>query len=92
MLPRLFIHTRRLSLRQIQTSVKKTQIVMIDQPPPTDLGNKEPGKPDDQGDQDQDQYVDTSMGREWGGPMRGGRFPEPTRFGDWERKGRVTDF
>lgn len=29
---------------------------------------------------------------EWGGPTRGGRFAEPTRFGDWERKGRCTDF
>lgn len=29
---------------------------------------------------------------EWGGPRRGGRFAEPTRFGDWERKGRCTDF
>ena len=29
---------------------------------------------------------------EWGGPRRGGRFSEPTRFGDWERKGRCTDF
>jgi hypothetical protein len=26
------------------------------------------------------------------GPMRGGRFSEPTRFGDWEQKGRCTDF
>jgi hypothetical protein len=31
-------------------------------------------------------------GREWGGPTRGGRFPEPTRYGDWERKGRCSDF
>jgi Protein of unknown function (DUF1674) len=31
-------------------------------------------------------------GREWGGPCRGGRFPEPTRYNDWERKGRCTDF
>lgn len=30
--------------------------------------------------------------REWGGPRRGGRLPEPTRYGDWERKGRCTDF
>ncbi len=30
--------------------------------------------------------------REWGGPRRGGSMPEPTRFGDWERKGRCTDF
>ena len=29
---------------------------------------------------------------EWGGPTRGGVRPEPTRYGDWERKGRVTDF
>lgn len=31
-------------------------------------------------------------GKEWGGPRRGGRLPEPTRFGDWERKGRCSDF
>ena len=30
--------------------------------------------------------------KEWGGPRRGGRFPEPTRYTDWERKGRCTDF
>lgn len=30
--------------------------------------------------------------QEWGGPRRGGRLEEPTRFGDWERKGRCTDF
>lgn len=38
---------------------------------------------------------DQSLGTdkvEWGGPRRGGRMPEPTRFGDWERKGRCTDF
>lgn len=30
--------------------------------------------------------------QEWGGPRRGGRLPEPTRYGDWERKGRCSDF
>ena len=29
---------------------------------------------------------------EHGGPTRGGRYKEPTRFGDWERKGRCSDF
>tara|TARA_A100001011_G_scaffold382775_1_gene453096 strand:+ start:9587 stop:9859 length:273 start_codon:yes stop_codon:yes gene_type:complete len=29
---------------------------------------------------------------EWGGPLRGGKLPEPTRFGDWERKGRCSDY
>lgn len=30
--------------------------------------------------------------QEWGGPRRGGTLSEPTRFGDWERKGRCSDF
>jgi len=34
----------------------------------------------------------SGFGKEWGGPCRGGRLAEPTRFGDWERKGRCTDF
>jgi hypothetical protein len=40
---------------------------------------------------DPDECLGTDK-REWGGPRRGGRLPEPTRFGDWERKGRCTDF
>lgn len=35
--------------------------------------------------------VDESTG-EWGGPTKGGREPEPTRFGDWQFNGRCTDF
>lgn len=35
--------------------------------------------------------VDPATG-EWNGPTRGGTRPEPTRFGDWATKGRVTDF
>lgn len=46
----------------------------------------------DDTDEMEDMFVDTAKGKEWGGPLRGGRFPEPTRFGDWERKGRATDF
>jgi len=40
----------------------------------------------------EDMFVQTAMGSEWGGPMRGGRLSEPTRYGDWERKGRCSDF
>ena len=51
---------------------------------------------DDEDDDDEDMemmYVRTDSDiLEWGGPLRGGRLPEPTRFGDWERKGRCTDF
>jgi hypothetical protein len=45
----------------------------------------------DEDEEDMVQMVDAKTG-EWGGPTRGGTAPEPTRFGDWERKGRCTDF
>ena len=38
-------------------------------------------------DDDMVDVVNAETG-EWGGP----RGPEPTRFGDWEVKGRCTDF
>ena len=53
---------------------------------------------DDDSDEDdeddmEDMLVQTPFGNtEWGGPMRGGRYPEPTRHGDWHQKGRCTDF
>lgn len=47
-------------------------------------------------DEDEDEMEDMvaigPSGKEYGGPMRGGKFKEPTRFGDWERKGRCSDF
>jgi len=49
--------------------------------------------PTDEDDEDDDmvRVLDPTTG-EWGGPTKGGSMPEPTRFGDWERKGRCTDF
>ena len=53
---------------------------------------------DDEEDEQEEMFVtaDPVLGlgtiKEWGGPRRGGRLAEPTRFGDWERKGRCTDF
>ena len=41
----------------------------------------------DEVDDSEYEYVNPETG-ERGGP----RGPEPTRYGDWERKGRVTDF
>jgi hypothetical protein len=44
-------------------------------------------------DEDTEDMVDIGpMGAEYGGPTRGGKLKEPTRFGDWERKGRCSDF
>jgi hypothetical protein len=47
--------------------------------------------------EEEDMFVDPHESfairvREWGGPRRGGRFPEPTRYNDWERNGRCSDF
>ena len=50
---------------------------------------------DDEEDEDEyeEMFVKTEFNNiEWGGPLRGGKMPEPTRFGDWERKGRCTDY
>ena len=50
---------------------------------------------DDQEDEDEyeEMFIKTEFNNiEWGGPLRGGKMPEPTRFGDWERKGRCTDY
>ncbi|KAJ0407816.1 hypothetical protein P43SY_008277 [Pythium insidiosum] len=51
---------------------------------------------DDVDDEDLADMVETvamgPSGVEYGGPQRGGKFREPTRFGDWERKGRCSDF
>ena len=43
-------------------------------------------------DELENMFHDGPCGVEWNGPTRGGRRPEPTRYGDWERKGRVSDF
>jgi len=52
---------------------------------------------DDEEIEQEDMFVDPHESfeystKEWGGPRRGGRLPEPTRYGDWERKGRCSDF
>ena len=61
------------------------------------LSTEPPKKPtlpkvEDDEEEYEEMFVDTPIGKEWGGPMRGGRHPEPTRYGDWERKGRASDF
>ena len=47
----------------------------------------------DDSEEYENMFVSTSFNDiEWGGPLRGGRMLEPTRYGDWERKGRCTDY
>ncbi len=63
----------------------------------TGIQNDEGAEVDEDEMEQEDMFVqpDITLGTdkvEWGGPRRGGRFEEPTRFGDWERKGRCSDF
>jgi hypothetical protein len=46
----------------------------------------------DEEDEMEEMFIQGPAGIEWGGPTRGGKRPEPTRYGDWERKGRASDF
>ncbi len=50
------------------------------------------GTEEDEEEDLEQMFVMGPAGMEWGGPTRGGKRPEPTRFGDWERKGRASDF
>ena len=48
---------------------------------------------DDADEEYEDMYVKTNFENiEYGGPLRGGKYLEPTRFGDWEQKGRCSDY
>lgn len=60
--------------------------------PPSDSKCSAPILDDDDDDEYEEMFVTGPAGLEWGGPTRGGRRPEPTRYGDWERSGRVSDF
>ena len=88
------------------TTTTNTSTVGFNSSPPSDIdrtSNKAAGKcssettaaDDGQAivdDDLEDMFHDGPCGVEWNGPTRGGRRPEPTRYGDWERKGRVSDF
>lgn len=47
---------------------------------------------DDDLEELEEMFIMGPAGIEWNGPTRGGARPEPTRYKDWERKGRCTDF
>lgn len=60
----------------------------IEEPPGPD---QPPGTPEDEppaGDPPAERPLRMALPPEVGGP----KGPEPTRYGDWERKGRVSDF
>lgn len=78
--------------KKIKVDVLKANDTMLRKPDPNMFENME--MIEDEEDELEDMFVEgPSLGKiEWGGPTRGGRRPEPTRYGDWDRNGRVSDF
>ena len=71
----------------------RTPIGQLDDSWETKSSKAEPMKAEPEGPTETDQYAPFPNERnpitgEIGGP----RGPEPTRYGDWERKGRISDF
>jgi len=71
----------------------RTPVGQLDDSWETKSGTVEPAKTEPEGSSETDPYAPFPDHRnpitgEIGGP----RGPEPTRYGDWERKGRISDF
>jgi hypothetical protein len=81
----------------LKSFLKNSNETEIPPQPPADITDDSADDVDDDEMEQEEMFVQphSSLGHEkveWGGPTRGGRYSEPTRFGDWERKGRCTDF
>ncbi|KAF7816702.1 succinate dehydrogenase assembly factor 4, mitochondrial [Senna tora] len=78
---RFFCSSTQHSLSHPDNSVKEQADAPKDNLPPADTQSQEDEADDDDG------HVNKETG-EIGGP----KGPEPTRYGDWERNGRCSDF
>jgi hypothetical protein len=74
------------------TTGKETEKINA-KPPIVDCASPPSNIDDDEDDEDMvDMFAEGPTGIEWNGPTKGGTRPEPTRYGDWEKKGRISDF
>jgi hypothetical protein len=89
MLPiaRRFIVAKHQFIRQASTSDDKIAPKKFERTPVGRLEEEPKKKDDEEGAAPRRRIVNEETG-EIGGPQG----PEPTRYGDWERKGRVSDF
>lgn len=82
-------------LKDVKVNTVKNSTSSEQKPKPASgdkCGTDDKKADDDDLEELEEMFIQGPAGMEWGGPTRGGRRPEPTRFGDWERKGRATDF
>ena len=94
--------TNRRCVASTTDTVKITEVVVIKSSPKAATAEAVDQKvlkencgtttPDDELEELEEMFIMGPAGIEWNGPTRGGARPEPTRYKDWERKGRCTDF
>ena len=91
LIKRTLVTCSRINSQNISNAIINSNKLIKEISKPLEIKNKY----DDEEDENEyeEMFVKTKFNNiEWGGPLRGGRMPEPTRFGDWERKGRCTDY
>ncbi len=91
LIKRTLITCSKINSQNISNAILNSNKLVKELSKPLELKNNY----DDQEDEDEyeEMFIKTEFNNiEWGGPLRGGKMPEPTRFGDWERKGRCTDY
>ena len=95
LIKRTLVTCSRINSQNISNAIINSNKLVKELSKPLELKNDSHGSEDEDEDkyEYEEMFVKTEFNNiEWGGPLRGGRMPEPTRFGDWERKGRCTDY
>ncbi len=96
LIKRKLVTCSRINSQNISNAVMNSNKLIKELVKPSQINNnklKTNHKEDEDEDEYEEMFVKTEFNNiEWGGPLRGGKMPEPTRFGDWERKGRCTDY
>ncbi|OQR89921.1 hypothetical protein THRCLA_22613 [Thraustotheca clavata] len=82
------IHARRAAMRSMSTRF----VPEHDKPHARSIIVETVVEDEDDEEDMEDMVTIGPAGVEWGGPSRGGKYKEPTRYGDWEKKGRCMDF
>lgn len=91
LIKRTLVTCSKINSQNISNAIMNSNKLVKELSKPLELKNNYEEEDDE--DEYEEMFVKTEFNNiEWGGPLRGGKMPEPTRFGDWERKGRCTDY
>ena len=92
LIKRTLVTCSRINSQNISNAIINSNKLVNELSKPFEIKDNNNNNEEDE-DEYEEMFVKTEFNNiEWGGPLRGGKMPEPTRFGDWERKGRCTDY